>query len=89
MKIKSGFVVQKVGGKYLAVAVGELANEFNALVRMNETGVFMWNKLSEADLTKEELLALVLQEYEVDEERARRDVEAFIGKLLEAGLFDE
>ena len=63
MKIKSGFVVQKVGGKYLAVAVGELANEFNALVRMNETGVFMWNKLSEMDLTKEELLSILLEEF--------------------------
>ncbi len=89
MKIKSGFVVQKVGGKYLAVAVGELANEFNALVRMNETGVFMWNKLSEADLTEEELLALLLDEYEVDIERARADVKVFIEKLRAAGLFNE
>lgn len=89
MKIKSGFVVQKVGAKYLAVAVGELANDFNALVRMNETGLFMWNKLSEADVTSEELLAALLDEYEVDEERARRDVDAFVSKLKEAGLFDE
>ncbi len=89
MKIKSGFVVQKVGGKYLAVAVGELASDFNALVRMNETGVFMWNKLSEADLTKDELLSALLKEYDVDEKRARHDIDDFVDKLSSAGLFNE
>ena len=89
MKIKSGFVVQKVGGKYLAVAVGEMANDFNALVRMNETGMFMWNKLSEADLSEEELLDLLLEEYEVDVERARADIGAFVEKLRSVGLFNE
>ena len=89
MKIKSGFVVQKVGGKYLAVAVGEMANDFNALVRMNETGMFMWNKLSEADLSEEELLALLLEEYVVDAERARTDIKAFVEKLRSVGLFNE
>ena len=55
MKIKSGFVLEKVGGGYLAVAVGARAREFSGLVRMNGTGAFLWNKLCEADMTVEEL----------------------------------
>ena len=89
MKIKSGFVVEKVGSKYLAVAVGERADEFNALIRMNETGVFLWNLLADNDLNKEELLSLLLKEYEVDKERAETDILAFLHKLREAGLLDE
>ena len=45
MKIKSGFVLEKVGNGYLAVTVGDRAKDFSGLVRMNETGCskgFVW-----------------------------------------------
>ena len=89
MKIKSGFVVEKVGNKYLAVAVGERADDFNALIRMNGTGAFLFNLLSEKDMTKEELLSAMLKEYDVDTERAKADILAFLTALNGAGLLDE
>ena len=89
MKIKSGFVVEKVGNKYLAVAVGERADDFNALIRMNGTGAFLFNLMSEKDMTKEELLSAMLKEYDVDTERAKADILAFLTALNGAGLLDE
>ena len=38
MRIKSGFVLEKVGEEYLAVAVGERAKEFSGFVRLNGSG---------------------------------------------------
>ena len=55
MKIKSGFVLEKVGGEYLAIAVGELADSFNGMVRLNETGAFLWKLLDESEYTRDEL----------------------------------
>ena len=49
MKIKDGFVLEEVGGDFLAVAVGDRATEFSAMVRLNGTGAFLWNLLSESD----------------------------------------
>lgn len=81
MKIKDGFVLEQVGDSYLAVAVGELAEKFNALVRLNETGAFLWRQLL-TDKTKEELLAALMNEYEgVSEELAKRDITAFLNTL--------
>ena len=88
MKIKSGFVIQKVGGSYLAVATGDRAREFRALVRLNGTGAFLWNALSGADKTDEDLLSAILSEYDVAEDVAKRDIEAFKKTLLEAGILD-
>ncbi|MBO5945038.1 MAG: PqqD family protein [Clostridia bacterium] len=89
MKIKSGFVLEKVGGGYLAVAVGARAREFSGLVRMNGTGAFLWNKLCEADMTVEELLSAVMAEYEgVPEEQALADITAFRDKLMENGIIE-
>ena len=88
MKIKSGFVIQKVGASYLAVATGERAKEFRALVRLNGTGAFLWELLSSGDRDDAALLAALLEDYDVTEEVAKRDIEAFKKTLAEAGILD-
>ena len=88
MKIKSGFVLEKVGDSYLAVAVGERARDFSGLVRMNETGAFFWNIMAEKDASREDLLAVVRAEYEVDEEEALADIDKFIENLRNGGILE-
>lgn len=88
MKIKEGFVLEKVGTGYLAVAVGARAKEFSGLVRMNSTGAFLWNLLVKKDMSREELLAAVLAEYEVSEELALSDIISFEKKLTEGGILE-
>ena len=88
MKIKSGFVIEQVGGSYLAVATGERAASFRALIRLNDTGAFLWRLLSEGDMTKEELLSRMLEEYDVTEELAKRDITKFLEMLLKADILD-
>ncbi len=88
MKIKTGFVIEKVGKTYLAVATGKRADEFHALVRLNSTGAFLWNKLTEGDYTEEELLTFMLDEYDVAPEVATLDIGAFITSLRDAGILD-
>ncbi len=88
MKLKDGFVLEEVGGAYLAVAVGDRAEEVNALIRMNGSGAFLWNLLSESDKTEEELLSAMLAEYDVAEEIARADIKKFVKQLSDGGLLD-
>ena len=89
MKIKSGFVVQKVGSSYLAVAVGERADDFNAMIRMNSTGAFVWEQLSARDMTEDELVASLVAEYSIPTELAARDIASVTSALRGAGLLDE
>ena len=88
MKIKEGFVIEKVGASYLAVATGKIADEFHALVRLNSTGAFLWYKLAEGERTRDELLSLMLDEYDVTPEVALRDITAFLESLRDAGILD-
>ena len=89
MKIKSGFVLEKVGTGYLAVAVGARAKDFAGLVRMNGTGAYFWELLSKDDMTREELLEKVLAEFEgVTEEQALSDIISFETKLRENGIIE-
>ena len=54
MKIKNGFVLEQIGDSYVAVALGEAASTFRGFVKMNKTGAFLWNLLTESDLSIDE-----------------------------------
>ena len=86
MKIKDGFVLEEVAGSYIAVALGASADEFHGFVKMNSTGVFLWNLLREGDVSEDELVAKLLEQYEVSEDVAREDVKKLCKKLLDAKI---
>ena len=85
MKIKNGFVLRVVGGENVVVPVGAMSKVFHGMINLNETGAFMWNFFSE-EHTLEEGVAALCAEYEVDEERARADVEKFMETILKNGF---
>ncbi len=87
MKIKSGFIVREVAGSRIVIAVGERAAEFRGVVKLNETGAFLWNHL-ELDTDIDALVTAMTDEYEVSEDVARRDVETFVGTLKTAGILE-
>lgn len=52
---------------------------------VNETGALLWGKLVDG-ATRGQLVASLLAQYELDEQRAASDVEAFLDVLSERGL---
>ena len=89
MKIKEGFVLEEVGGSYLAASVGSSSDNFAGLVRMNGTGAFLFKLMSEGDVTREELLKKVMEVYtDVSEQTALNDIIAFEKKLRDGGILE-
>ena len=87
MKIKNGFVVRKVGDMNVAVPLGSNTADFNGMIKLNDTGVFIWEKLCD-NTSFEELVRLVAAEYEVDEDTVREDCENFIKQLSQGGFLE-
>ena len=83
MKIKDGFILRKVGTQYVAAATGKASENFNGIIRLNESGAFVFRQLQEG-ATAEELAARLLEEYDVDEAAARQNVDHFLAALKEA-----
>ena len=87
MKIKDGFVLEEVGSSFIAVAVGKRADDFSGLVRLNSTGAFFWNAMKDNDISRDALVDKILSSYEgVSRDVVEADVDAFIDKLLGAGI---
>ena len=88
MKIKSGFITRTVAGNNVVVAVGEQSRNFNGIIKLNESGLFLWKKLS-AGIEKNVLLDAFLEEYDVDRVTAESDIDAFIEVLKNAGALED
>ena len=87
MLINKDFTIQKVGNSYLAVPVGETSKHFHGMIRLNETGAFLWKMMAEKDCTETELVDALLAEYEVAREIAERDVHNVVELLKQNRCF--
>ena len=56
-------------------------------VSANPVGAVVWQALVEG-ATREELLARILEEFEVEEGVAARDLDGFLGELARLGLLE-
>lgn len=87
MKIKKGFMLRKVGKQNVVVALGKASLSFNGIIKLNDTGAFLWGQLSE-DKTQDALVNALLTEYDVTPEKAAQDVAKFVETLQKAALLE-
>ena len=80
MKRNNDFLLKNVAGKQVLVPVGRAAAAFPGMVSVNSSGAYIW-ELLENDMTMEQLVAAMVQRYEVAEEAAQKDAGIFIDRL--------
>ncbi len=81
MKIKQGFILKQVANQYVVVPVDKAAINFNGMITLNHSSKILYDALAK-DVTEQDLVNILLEEYDLSEEYAVRDVKSFI-KLLE------
>lgn len=86
MKINSGFLVHNDGKDKLLVSTGSV--KFSGLIRGNSTAGFIIDCLAD-DTTENEIVAEMLEKYDVTDETARKDVRKVIKQLRSIGAIDE
>ena len=85
MKIVKEFILRDIAGECVLVPTGETTQEFNGLITLSESAKFIWENIEKVDSLKE-IVALILEEYEIDEETALKDTVQFIGQLVQSGF---
>lgn len=79
--IKPGYLVENVAGQYilLAPAVGDI--DYTKMMVLSESAALIVNTLIARSSTLGEMLQSLLQEYEVDEEMARKELLSLLAQL--------
>ena len=84
MQLKDGFILRTVAGQHVVVPSGEDL-DLNMMITLNETGKLLWENLAKG-AEQEELVAALLQEYNVEEQTAEAHVVRFVEKLRKNGF---
>ena len=87
MKVDKEFVLREIAGDYIIIPTGRTVLEFNGLIKVNEVGVSIWNMLQN-EVTFDELVKGILDEYEVEEAVAREDIREFLDTLIGGGILE-
>ena len=87
MTVKKKFVLRELMGEFVLVPCGDTVTDNNGLFMMTETGAYIWKILPEVR-DEAEILTRLLAEYDVTEQQAKDDIEAFLAKLRTYDIID-
>ena len=88
MKIKPGFTLRHVVDEYMVMPTGDNIKRFGGSVILNEVSAFIFEQLQKP-ISREDLLALVLAEFDVDEPTAAADLDALLEQFRQMDLLEE
>lgn len=88
MRVSKDYVLREIEGDYIIIPLGSAKQKFNGLIALNEVGVSIW-KLLQDDVTVNDLVNGILDEYEVEEDIAREDIMEFLKKLSDGGILEK
>ena len=87
MKIKENLVLRQVAGTWIVLPTAAKVLDFNGMLTLNETGLFLWRMLEQGS-TREEMATALSGEYEVEFDEALADVDEYLEKIMRAGCIE-
>lgn len=88
MQLNKNVELLRVADEYFAVPVGESADASYSMIALSEPAWFMLTNMNEPK-TKEELVKLITEEYDVDACTAEKDIDELLCTLSKAGVVYE
>lgn len=90
MKTKKGFELQNVCGEHILVPAGIENVDFSRIISLNPTAASLWAGVSKMEtFTIDNMVEILLEEYEVEEPIAREDCGLIAERWKEMGLIKE
>jgi len=87
MKLNENFVLREIAGNSVILPLGSASVDLNGMLKLNSSGVLLWNAL-EKGCDMEGLVEALVSEYEIDRETAKNDAVAFVAKLMKFGCIE-
>lgn len=87
MKTVKGFKLRPLGSEFIMTMEGSHQVDFNRMIAVNGTAAFLWRHVDGMESFEiEDLVKLLVEEYEIDTDLALKDSQAIAMKWKEAGI---
>lgn len=88
MRIKEGFELRTICGENIIISHGVQNINFTKIISLNESAAEVWKSLIGTDFTVEDMVKVILDNYEIDEATALNDCNTLLKGLEEVGLVE-
>ena len=88
MKIRGEFITRQILDDTVVLPVGNTAIEFNNMIMLNSVSLVIWQCL-ENDVSFDDILKAVTDNFEVSQEQAVADIKEFLDGMRSYNLLDE
>ena len=88
MKVRGEMLLREIAGETILIPVGETALRLTGMINLSESGAILWRML-QSGATERQLLNRLTEEYEIDEDTAKADLEDFLNQMGQLDLLQE
>ena len=85
MKLNGNFALRKICDVYYAVPLGESSKKIKGMIKLNDTGAFIWEKI-EKGLSDTEIITALSEKFGISQEVASEDFAEFTNALKEVEI---
>lgn len=85
MKPNKDLIMRKVAGEVVLIPTGKMAQEYNGMITMNPVAVFIWENIEKTE-NIDQMVDMIMNEFEIDRERALKDTFGFVKTMVENGF---
>ena len=86
MRINDKLKVRTVSGENIVIMQDVDGTDMTRVVALNESALLLYNRLIGCTFEVDDVVRLLTDEYEVDEEAARKDAEVWVAEMKKNGL---
>lgn len=88
MRIKDQVSLRRIADEYIMIAGSGDSLDYTQAVSLNDSAAFLIEEVRDRDFTAEDWVTLLTERYDVDQERARQDIDQLIEMLRQAEVID-
>lgn len=81
MKINERMKIRQVVGENVVIMPGVESTDMTRVVALNESAMLLYNALAGREFEVADVVRMLVDEYEVDEDAARKDAEAWVADM--------
>ena len=86
MKISEKYKVREMAGEHIIVMPGRYGADMTRVVALNATSLYLWEQLAGREFDLDEVVRLLVAQYEIDPETASTDAEKWVEQLQKCGI---
>jgi len=86
MRIRPRLKVRSIAGDNVVIVNGAGQSDMTKVITLNETSLYLWNSLKDKEFEIEDVVAALMERYDVEQQKASEDSKAWVGKLQSLGV---